>query len=236
VAFDPEHKLVLGVVFGKRSASRILSLLQAVKRQMKGRIPRLVTSDDFSSYRTVLLRIWPRAQDPGRQDKRCTRRRRCLQSQSVAPDPALNYATVCKQRRNRRIVAVGTKVVFGSKKSVAAALRQSPVSRTINTSFLERHNATDRHRNARKSRRTYRFSKDWETHQAVGYFSLYSYNFCWPVRTLQQPLDRANTSASEQTRARQRYRPRTPAMAAGLTDHVWTLHEWLSRPLPGLST
>ena len=77
--------------------------------------------------------------------------------------------------------------------------------------FVERHNGTDRNRNARKVRKTYCFSKDWQVHEAVGYFTLYSYNFCWPVRTLRQGN-------------------RRQAMAAGLTDHVWTLKEWLTRP------
>jgi hypothetical protein len=47
---------------------------------------------------------------------------------------------------------------------------------------------------------------------------MYSYNFCWPVRTLRE---RVGEGA---------YRKRTPAMAAGLADHVWSLQEWLTRP------
>jgi len=50
------------------------------------------------------------------------------------------------------------------------------------------------------------------------YFTMYSYNFCWPVRTLRVQV------------AENRYEQRTPAMAAGLTDHVWTIKEWLSYP------
>jgi len=56
----------------------------------------------------------------------------------------------------------------------------------VSTSYLERHNGTDRQRNARKARKTYRFSKDYEVHEALSYFTLYSYNFCWPVRTLRK--------------------------------------------------
>ena len=55
-------------------------------------------------------------------------------------------------------------------------------------------------------------------HEAVSYFSLYSYNFCWPVRTLRV---RGTDGA---------WQPRTPAMSAGLTDHVWSLREWLTLP------
>ena len=85
------------------------------------------------------------------------------------------------------MVEIGTRVVFGTMAAVAAALGRSRVSRAINTSFVERQNGTDRHRNARKARKTYRFSKDWRYHEAVTYFTMYSYNFCWPVRTLREP-------------------------------------------------
>src|SRR5262249_27190576 len=86
------------------------------------------------------------------------------------------------------------------------------------TSYLERQNGTDRHRNARKGRKTYRFSKDWDAHEALTCLTLFSYNFCWPVRTLRQRTGPGH------------WRPQTPAMAAGLTDHVWTFEEWLSLP------
>jgi hypothetical protein len=126
--------------------------------------------------------------------------------------------TVTKRREKGRVVEVGTRVVFGSVAAVLLALGESEVSRAINTAFLERENGTDRHRNARKARATYRFSKDWRYHEAVTYLTLYSYNFCWPVRTL-AAKDEAG-----------RLRRRSPAMAAGLTDHVWTMSEWLAYP------
>ena len=135
----------------------------------------------------------------------------------LAP-PELTYATVHKTREKGRVVKVETRVIFGNEQTVQAALRASPVSRHVNTAFIERHNGTDRNRNARKVRKTYCFSKDWDVHQAVTSFTLFSYNFCWPVRTLATPGDNG------------RLRPRTPAMAAGLTDHVWPLREWLSFP------
>jgi hypothetical protein len=46
------------------------------------------------------------------------------------------------------------------------------------SSRAARHNATDRGRNARKGRKAYRFSKDWQVHEAMTYLTLYSYNFC----------------------------------------------------------
>ena len=94
------------------------------------------------------------------------------------------------------------------------AQAHSSASRTVNTAFVERHNGTDRNRTPRKVRKTYCFSKDWLIHRAATFFSKYSYNFCWPVRTLK-------TKGAD---------AQTPAMMARLADHVWTLAEWIKRP------
>ena len=132
--------------------------------------------------------------------------------------PALTYATVHKERENGRVASVSTRVVFGTAAAVAQVLASSTVSRSVNTCFVERHNGTDRNRCSRKARKSYGFSKDWDTHRAATAFSYFSYNFCGPVRTLRAKGEDG------------RYRARTPAMAAGLTDHVWPLAEWLAYP------
>jgi len=134
------------------------------------------------------------------------------------PPKGLKYATVPKTRENNRVVAVDRRVLYGPVTAVLAARALSLVSAAVNTVFVERQNGTDRNRNARKVRKTYCFSQDWQVHEAVPYFTRYSYNFCWPVRTLRQGSRRKG------------YQQRTPAMAAGLADHIWTLKEWLSLP------
>jgi hypothetical protein len=130
----------------------------------------------------------------------------------------LVYATVRKERKKGRVVSIRRSIVLGDEPTVEALLKASVCSRTINTSFVERRHGTDRGQNARKSRRSYRFSKDWEVHVAMSYFTAYRSNFCWPVRTLR-------TKAEDG-----RWQQRTPAMAAGLADHVWTLEEWINFP------
>ena len=55
-------------------------------------------------------------------------------------------------------------------------------------------------------------------HDAMTYFTMYSYDFCWPVRTLRVQM------------GEHEYQQRTPAMAAGLTDHVWSIREWATYP------
>jgi hypothetical protein len=166
-------------------------------------VPELVTSDEYPAYAAALLAVFgaeevpPRTGRPGRPA-----------GPRVVPPAGRRYATVHKTREKGRVVAVEGREVFG------AAGGAPPAS----TSYLERHNATDRHRNARKGRKTYRFSKDWDVHAALTAFTMYSDNFCWPVRTLRQ------------RRRAGRWQPRTPAMAAAFTDHVWTLDEWLTLP------
>jgi hypothetical protein len=109
--------------------------------------------------------------------------------------------------------------VFGQEEVISAALAASPVSTMINTAFVERHHGTDRSRNGRKIRRSLSFSKNWKVHNAVTYFTMYSYNFCWSVRTLRL------------RGAEGQWEQRTPAMAAGLADHMWSLAEWLTFPV-----
>jgi len=209
VAFDPEHRLVVSVIPGERTSESAEELVADVKERLGDRTPGLITTDEYAPYEGAILEAFgtevvpPRTGKPGRPRK----------PYKVAP-AGLNYATVHKTRKRGRVVDVMRRVIFGTAAAVEAALVNSGASRTVNTSFVERHNGTDRNRNARKVRKTYCFSKDWWVHRAVTFFTMYSYNFCWPVRTLTTRVGEA----------------RTPAMMARLTDHVWTLTEWIKRP------
>jgi hypothetical protein len=179
-----------------------------------GRTDVLLTSDEHPAYETAIDHVYGAPEPP--KPPGAPGRRPVLPPRQPPPD--LTYATVHKEREKGRVVGITLAVVLGTWPAVAAALKRSAVSRTVNTSLVERHHGTDRHRNARKARRTYRFSKDWRMHEAMTYFTMYSYNFCWPVRTLRE----RNPEGP--------WRKRTPAMAAGLTDHVWSLAGWLTFP------
>jgi IS1 family transposase len=213
VALDPEHRLVVSVVIGRHSAEHVQLLVDNFHRRTEGRLMNLMTSDENPAYAQAILERYGVTVQPRRKGKRG---RRPAPRKKVPK--GLKYATVHKTRKNNRVVAVDRRVIYGTVTAIVAALAASAVSDEVNTVFVERHNGTDRNRNARKVRKTYCFSKDWQAHEAVTYFTLYSYNFCWPVRTLRQGSRRKG------------YRQRTPAMAAGLTDHVWSLKEWLTFP------
>jgi IS1 family transposase len=213
VAFDPEHRLVVAVVPGARDVEGTEALVGEFRRRTGGRAMRLMTSDAYPAYEAAILHAYGEAITPPRTGKPGRPRK-----EYKVPPAGLVFATVEKRRAKGRVVEILTRVVFGTMAAVAAALAGSRVSRSINTSLLERQHLTDRHHNARKSRKTYRFSKDWRSHEASTYFTLNSYNFCWPVRTLREPAGEG------------RWRKRAPAMAAGLADHVWSMAEWISFP------
>jgi hypothetical protein len=214
VAYDAEHRLVLAVVPGARSIENAEEAVQEVYDRTAGRADVLLTSDAYPAYATAIDHVYGEPEPPRPPG---TPGRRPVLPPRQAP-PGLTYATVHKEREKGRVVSIALAVVLGTWHAVAAALSRSEASRAVNTSFVERHHGTDRHRNAWKARRTYRFSKDWRMHEAMTYFTMYSYNFCWPVRTLRQRDDRGA------------WRGRTPAMSAGVSDHVWSLKEWLTFP------
>lgn len=216
VALDAGHRLILRVVVGRRDNSAALKLMQDLWRQVPKLAPAaseptkkktdalLLVTDGYLGYPTSVR----------------------LAFGSPAP-PGLRYAVVQKRYdEHGHVVSVERHAVHGTERQIGRALEGSPVSTVANTAFVERHNATDRHRNARKARKTYRFSKSWGVHEAVTYFTYYTYNFCCPVRTLR----RKRPDGGGRTCG-----PRTPAMSAGLSDHVWSLYEWLQQVVTGIS-
>jgi len=212
VALDAEHKLVLDVVNGKRTVKNTKQLVENTARRLNDKPPRLITSDEYKPYKQAILESFGKKRPVRRTFKRGRPRK-----PHYRPSKDLVYATVHKTRVKGRVKKVSYRTVFGTEEQVAAALKLSTCSRKINTSFIERQNGTDRNRCSRKVRRSYCFSKDWDVHGAATCFSLYSYNFCWAVRTLRRPDGQKGKCS--------------PAMSAGLADHLWTIKEWLQFPV-----
>jgi hypothetical protein len=205
--------LVLCVVPGARGAEEAEALVGEVKDRTGGQPVRLLTSDDYPAYKEAILQVYgseASTTPTGRESRRMVPEK--------VPPPGLTSATVETRRRLGRVVEILVHLIFGTVAALARALRRSRVSRQVNGSFLERYHATDRQKNARKVRKTDTFSKDWRVHESMTDFTISSDNFCWPVRTLALRDERG------------RVRRRSPAMAAGLTDHLWTMREWITMP------
>ena len=145
------------------------------------------------------------------------RRARDLAGEVVLKPPAdLKYAIVKKKREKGRVVCIEAKVVFGHEEEIEQFLRESPVSNRINISFVERSNLTRRHYNRRLSRRTIAFSKKLEHHWYEFEIERALYHFVKPHRGLNVPKPNGKHSFI------------TPMMAAGKTDHIWSVEELLS--------
>jgi len=224
VAFAPVWRLVLAFVIGKRNQDSANLLLDRVVCVTDDHIP-FFTSDQLPEYENALLHAygaWYQPQRQGRRGRYPKPRRK--------PLPSLLYAQVVKKRRKGRVVEVGTKVVFGDSDTIAARLADSPVSKTINTSFVERDNLTQRQSNRRLTRRTNGFSKAITWFEKQLWVSLAYYHLIRPHHSLRQRLPIPESTHGKGSP--RRWRPVTPAMAAGITDHVWTTTELLSYRVP----
>jgi IS1 family transposase len=224
IAFAPVWHLVLAFVIGKRTQSNAELLLDRVAFVTDEHIP-FFTSDQLPEYAAALLHTYGIWYHPTRRGTRGP-----IPKPRLVPQPDLVYAQVVKKRENGRVVDVQTRVVFGDPAQVDALLAESPVSQKINTSFVERDNLTLRQGNRRLARRSNGFSKDLTWFEKQLWLSMAYYHFVLPHNSLRHSLpDPRPTRGSG---SYQRWQPATPAMAAGITDHVWTTAELLSYRVP----
>jgi len=143
----------------------------------------------------------------------------------------LKYATVHKERKQGRVVSVTTRIVYGRKEEILALLES--VGQKINTSFVERVNLTLRLMVSRLHRKTLCFSKkreylEYHLHLALTYYHFARYHASLRVKLPEPIPTRGNGSPKK-------WEQRTPAMAAGLTDHRWSLRELLMCPVPAVT-
>ena len=144
------------------------------------------------------------------------------------PRPQLLYAQVVKTGRRRRLVRVRHRVVFGTLAAAQQVL--AACGWHINTAFVERLNLTIRQHVAAVGRRVSTLCKGEDgVRQQLALYHVY-YNFCLPHASLRQPLPQPGPTNG--VGAGKLWRPWTPAMAAGLIDHVLTLREVLLFRVP----
>ncbi len=224
IAFAPVWRLVLAFVVGKRTQQSANLLLERVVHVTDDHIP-FFTSDQLAEYRTALLHAYGQWYQPLRQGKRGPHphRRR-------VPHPDLLYAQVVRQREKGQVVAVSRKVVFGEHELLDRHLTSSSVSTTITTSFVERENLTLRQQNRRLTRKTNGYSKELGWLEKHLWLSLAYYHLVLPHESLRIRLP--EPAPTRGTGSARRWQMVTPAMAAGMTDHVWSTSELLSYRVP----
>jgi IS1 family transposase len=182
LAFAPVWRVVLAFVVGKRTQKSANQLLDRMNFVTDNYLP-LLTSDQLPEYAEALLHPFGRWFQPERQGTRG--RYPNLRRLPVAD---LLYAQVVKVRDGSRLVELKTRVVYGSADAVAARLADTPVSITINTSFVERDNLTQRQSNRRLTRRTNGSSKDIAWFEKQLWLSMAYYHLVLPHHSLRRPL------------------------------------------------
>jgi len=223
VAMDPESKLLLALDVGDRTLAMAQRVVHHVAQVLAPDCAPLFLTDGFREYLTALLTHYGQWVQPARQ-----------RAQGPAPKPRwmplpqLLYAQVIKTVRRRRLVRVSHRVVFGTLEAVQQVL--AACGWQIQTAFVERLNLTIRQHVAAVGRRVSTLCKGEDgLRQQLVLYHVY-YNFCLPHASVRQPLPQPEPTNG--TGSAKQWRPCTPAMAAGLTDHVWSLREVLLYRVP----
>jgi IS1 family transposase/transposase-like protein len=222
-ALDPVTKLLLTIDVGDRTlamAQRVVH--QVVQVLAPGCVPLFLT-DGFKEYTTALLTHFGQWVQPLRRQATGP-----APKPRWMPQPQLLYAQVVKTVRRRRLVDVQHRIVFGTLGAVQQVLAAHGWQ--INTAFIERLNLSIRQHVAAVGRRVSTLCKGEDgLHQQLALYHVY-YNFCLPHASLRVPLPQPLPTKG--TGSAKTWQPRTPAMAAGLTDRVWTLREVLLFRVP----
>ena len=221
VIIDPETKLIVSLVVGRRNADTVVQVFTDFYERTGGHLPELITTDGYAVYEAVILDtygVW-------RAELELTAAEEAALDRQGMPaiyfPVEITYARVLKEKEGNRVVKVSSAVVRGSQEQAEETLAQSEQSQTLNTSFVERYHGTQRQFNGRKKRKAYTFSKGLSFHEACTWLVVVWYNFGWCVRALREKVQAEPP----------RYHYRTPAMAAGLADHAWAMRELLCYPL-----
>jgi hypothetical protein len=223
VAMDPESTLLRAIDVGNRTLAMAQCFVHHVAQVLAPDCAPLFLTDGFREYLTALLTHYGSwVQPPRRQATGPAPKPRWM------PLPQLLYAQVVKTVRRRRLVRVRHRVVFGTLAAVQQVL--ATCGWQINTAFIERLNLTIRQHVAAVGRRVNTLCKGEEgLRQQLAVYHCYS-NFCLPHASVRQPLPQPEPTNG--TGSAKQWRPWTPAMAAGLTDHVRSLREVLLYRMP----
>jgi transposase-like protein len=206
----PSRLWLGGVLSPKRDGALITALVQQLKSCLKS-LAILVCVDGLASYVSALRTVFRhKVQGPrGRP--------------SLVLEPGLLIGQVIKRYSGQRLVGVVRRVVRGSVQAIAAVLARTGTGQGINTSYIERLNATFRGSLAALVRRGRALLGQQGRLQAAMYLVGCAYNFCWEHDSLRVPAPEGSG---------RKWQGRTPAMAAGLTDRRWGLGELLATRLP----
>jgi len=198
-------RLWLGGVISTRRDHALITRLVAILAACTIVAPLLLVVDGFTSYLDAFRRAFRTREHAGGRG-----------APRKVPWPDLSIGQVVKQYAGKRMVGVSRRLVQGTTTTAMRLLAQTPGCLVLNTAYIERLNGIFRARLAPLARRTHHLVHRKELLHAGMYLVGALYNFCTPHASL--------TLMHGQ--------PQTPAMAAGITDHCWSVQELLWQRVP----
>ncbi len=221
LAIDPLTKMIPVLQLGPRTQNMAHTVIHSLRRSLAPGCLPLFTSDGLNVYFSALTAHFGQWLPLGRRGRNMHR---------WQVEPSLIYSQVKKSYQRRKLVRVTHVMRLGTEASLKAALEGLGLSGRLNTAFIERVNLTIRHGIAALARRT------WATAQQSPHLLAHLewwrayYHFVRPHAALRVTLGQPRARGGKLMA--QRYRQRTPAMAAGRTNRRWTAREVLRHPLP----
>jgi transposase-like protein/IS1 family transposase len=203
-----------GIVSLRRDRKLADALLTMVKKCCQPLVAVLVLTDGWAAYPGSIRRAF-REKVKGVAGRGRSR----LQTW-----PDVLIGTVIKHTKKKRVVEVIRRLTQGGAFAAIALLAASSGGMQLNTAFIERLNATFRERLACLTRRCRHAARRVSRLEAGMWLVGCTYNWCWPHHELSRRAAKAQERKGEVLL--------TPAMASGLTDHVWSVRELLTFRVP----
>jgi hypothetical protein len=184
---------------GKNEEEVAVVMMSQIRDRYNPIEPPAISSDGNDSYPEAMLETWGKLPEYTGRGRPPTRKQ---------PQPGWKCLQVTKHRSGSRLIGVTHKVVYGDPSEV-------PDFMGLNTAYVERTNLTSRQINGRMVRKTLSFSKEEKMLRASCALEDLVYNLAKPVKSLRVEINNDQ----------RRWELRSPAMAAGITDHIWTIGE-----------
>ena len=199
-----DSRLRVGHAIGKTEEEIAPELMEQVKMHAPDEDPPAISSDGKGAYPKAMVETWGKVPEYGGRG-----------APPTLPKPEKNWQClqVIKKRKGGKLESVRIKIIYGDTKEVKDKLG-------CHTAYIERTNLTSRTMNGRLVHKTLSFSKELRLLEASSILEDALYNFTRSVKTLRVELPNSSKQA--------RWQQRSPAMAASLTDHIWTVRELLT--------
>jgi len=208
IDMDTRLRVARGIAKTETLASQ--EVFETLKRRGHPDAPPPTISDGWGGIDDAMIEVYGRVPEYQGTGRPPTRKQ---------PLPGWQYLQMVKQRENGRVVGIELRVIFGDAEQLLALLGKS-------TAYIERTHLTMRLFNGRLIRKTLAFSKQLEMYRASAAWDDLVYNLARPLKTLRLEVHDPH----------RRWLKRSPAMAAGLTDRIWTVKELLTTVVSPINT